>query len=120
MKEIWKEYILPDRADRQWYSRLFMSFVLPAVLFFLRPVGMDLRESAVTAGVVLAIIWWSSGIVKKIPAAVFLLLLFMLVSQTIRICLSPVGNVSHAGDYLSVQQGDLQCGNDRPDMQSAA
>ena len=82
MKEIWKEYILPDRVDRQWYSRLFMSFVLPAVLFFLRPVGMDLRESAVTAGVVLAIIWWSSGIVKKIPAAVLLLLLFMLVSQT--------------------------------------
>lgn len=37
-----------------------------------------------------------------------------------RIFISPVGNVSHAGDYLSVQQGDLQCGNDRPDMQSAA
>lgn len=80
MKTIWKKYFLPEKADARWWLELALSLVLPALILVCRPIGMNLRQSAVVAGVLLVIIWWSSGIVKKIPASIFLSATFCLVS----------------------------------------
>lgn len=52
----------------------------PLCILLFRPLGLDLRQSAVLAGVLLTITWWSANIVKKIPASLFLLLVFALFS----------------------------------------
>lgn len=59
---------------------MLLSLVFPAMIFVFRPIGLTMRQSAVVAAVLLAIIWWSTGIVKKIPASTFLILVFCLIS----------------------------------------
>lgn len=80
MKEILKKYILPEKMDAQWWLKIALSLVLPAAIPLFRPIGLTLRQSTVVASVLLAIIWWSTGIVKKIPASIFLSLAFCLFS----------------------------------------
>lgn len=81
MKQILKTYFLPDQITGKWTAELILSLILPAALLICRPIGLTLRQSAVVACVLLVIIWWSTGIVKKIPASVFLTLVFCLVSR---------------------------------------
>lgn len=80
MKKTLKKYILPEKTDARWWCLMGLSFLLPMLILVYRPIGLDLRQAAVVASVVLTIIWWSSGIVKKIPASVFLTLMFCMVS----------------------------------------
>ncbi len=82
MEGILKRYILPEKTGRIWFLEIAVSLVFPIAVLVCRPAGLTLRQSAVAAGVLLVIIWWSCGIVKKIPASIFLLLLFGLVSGT--------------------------------------
>lgn len=56
------------------------SLAVPLLILIVRPIGLTLRQSAVVASVLLTIIWWSSGIVKKIPASLFLIAVFAGVS----------------------------------------
>ncbi len=80
IKAISREYILPDRTDAKWIAKLILSLIAPICILILRPLGLDMRQSGVIAGVLLAIIWWSADIVKKIPTSIFLLAVFCLVS----------------------------------------
>lgn len=80
MEQTLKKYVLPEQADREWIARLVLSLVFPAVIIFCKPIGLTLGQSRVVAAVLLAIIWWSTGIVKKIPASIFLIAVFCLVS----------------------------------------
>ncbi|MEZ3470096.1 MAG: anion permease [Schaedlerella sp.] len=82
MGQIVKQYILPDRIHGKWLLELAASLAVPLGILVCQPIGLTLRQSAVAAGVLLTIIWWSSGLVKKIPASLFLILLFALVSGT--------------------------------------
>ena len=82
MEVILKHYVWPEQTDWKWAAGMGMSLVLPLLILLLRPIGLTGRQSAVAAGVLLAIIWWSSGLVKKIPASIFLILVFALVSGT--------------------------------------
>lgn len=80
MKHILQKYILPDRADGAWAVKLAASLAMPLLILLFRPIGLTARQSVIVAGVLLAIIWWSSGIIKKIPASIFLTLLFCICS----------------------------------------
>ncbi len=82
MKQVIQQYVLPEQMDKKWFLEMGTSLLAPLLILLLRPIGLTLRQSTVAAGVLLAIIWWSSGIVKKIPASVFLTLVFCLVSGT--------------------------------------
>jgi len=64
----------------QWSLKLAASLIVPALILWLKPLGMNGSQSATVAGVLLAIIWWTSGIVKKIPASLFLLAWFCVFS----------------------------------------
>lgn len=80
MDAIIKKYVMPEVIDGNWGARLMLSLVFPAWILFGQPIGLTMRQSAVVAAVVLVIIWWSAGIVKKIPASIFLILAVCLVS----------------------------------------
>ena len=64
----------------KWFLKLAASLIVPALILWLKPLGMNFSQSATVAGVLLVIIWWTAGIVKKIPASLFLLLWFCVFS----------------------------------------
>ncbi len=82
MEAIIKHYVRPNKTDWKWLTGVGVSLLVPLLILVLRPIGLTARQSAVAASVLLAIIWWSSGLVKKIPASIFLILAFALVSGT--------------------------------------
>ncbi len=82
MEGMLKQYLLPEKICGKWFLEMAASLVFPLGVLLCRPAGMTFRQSAVAAGVLLVVIWWSCGIVKKIPASLFLLLLFGLASRT--------------------------------------
>lgn len=65
-------------ARRKWVKSLLLSFIGPIILLIWQPLGLNLRQTAVVASVVLTIIWWTTNIISKIPASLFLLLVFWL------------------------------------------
>lgn len=81
MEQILRSYVMPKQVSGSWIAGLMLSLALPALILFGRPIGLTLRQSAVVAAVLLVIIWWSTGLVKKIPASVFLIAVFCLVSR---------------------------------------
>ncbi|MDO5033497.1 MAG: anion permease [Eubacteriales bacterium] len=73
--------IIPQGEARiKWIKAFLLSLIAPVILLVWQPLGMNLRQTAVVAAVLLTIIWWTSNLVAKIPASLFLLLVFWLVS----------------------------------------
>ncbi len=66
--------------DRSAFIKLALSLLFPLLILAVQPLGMDLRQSAVVSSILLVIIWWSTSIVKSIPASLFLLAVFCLVN----------------------------------------
>lgn len=50
--------------------------VFPLLILLTRPLDMDWRQSLVVSTILLVIIWWSTNVVSKIPASLFLLGVF--------------------------------------------
>lgn len=67
-------------VTKKWILKMLASLVIPAVIMFLQPLGMNFSQSATVAGMLLVITWWTIGIVKKIPASIFLLAWFCVFS----------------------------------------
>ena len=109
MERILKCYVAPGQPDRGWIAGLLLSLVIPAAILFVCPFGLTLRQSAVVAAVLLVIIWWSAGIVKK-NTGVGLFDRGFLPGQQGRseddLFRPPVGDISDDCDDLSVQPGD--------------
>lgn len=63
-----------------WFVKMALSLIAPALILLLRPLEMNFQQSATVAGILLTIIWWTTGIIKKIPASLFLLAWFCLFS----------------------------------------
>lgn len=80
MGALLKRSVLPDRVDGIWIVKLLLSLLAPLCILLFKPLGLDMRQSIVLASVLLTIIWWSANIVKKIPASIFLILMFALFS----------------------------------------
>lgn len=80
VKEMMREHVLPDEMSLKWLAGLTLSLAAPACILILRPLGLDMRQAEVLAVVLLAVIWWSTNIVKKIPASLLLLAVFALAS----------------------------------------
>jgi len=77
IERIMKKYIMPEKMDGHWWSRMVLSLLAPGFIMITKPIGLDGNQAAVAASVLLVIIWWSSGIVKKIPASLFLIGMFV-------------------------------------------
>lgn len=76
MEGLIRRYILPEKADIRWWGGMVLSILMPAFILLARPIGLERGQAVVAASVPLVIIWWSSGLVKKIPASLFLIVMF--------------------------------------------
>ncbi|MDR0390012.1 MAG: anion permease [Spirochaetaceae bacterium] len=56
--------------------KISATLAFPLFILLVHPLGMNWRQSVVVSGLLLTVIWWTTGIVKKIPASIFLLVLF--------------------------------------------
>lgn len=66
-------------APTFWVSHT-ACFVVPVLLFVLRPLGMTWNQSFILATLVLVITWWCTGLVSKIPSSCALLGVFVFAS----------------------------------------
>ena len=60
--------------------QLCLSAIFPLAVFLLRPLNMTVHQSAVTAVLLLVIIWWCTDLVNKTLASGVLILFFLLFS----------------------------------------
>lgn len=74
--------LFPDSDGRRIFFGICISLIVPVCVLAVRPLDMDGRQTAVFAAVLLTVIWWAADIVKKIPASIFLLAVFCLISGT--------------------------------------
>lgn len=66
--------------DRKRLIKLLLTLILPLIIVAIRPLGMDLQQSAVLAVLILVIQWWVTGAVGRTVASVVLLVFFLLFS----------------------------------------
>lgn len=59
---------------------IILSALVPVLIVLTRPLGFDMKQSLVVGGLLLVIIWWSTGLVNKVTASCVLLLNFLLFS----------------------------------------
>ena len=79
MQNIWK-YIIPEKINKIWRIKMCLSILFPILIFIWKPFDLTFQQAAIVASTILVIIWWSVGIVKKIPASFFLLLMYYIFS----------------------------------------
>lgn len=56
--------------------------IVPILILFMRPLGLNINQSIVLATLVLTIILWTSGAVNKLYASIFMLVMFSIFGQT--------------------------------------
>ena len=66
------------KANKNWMQKFLVAGIAPLLIIWMQPLGLDFRQSLLTAALLLTVTWWSSGIIAKIPASIFLLLSFVL------------------------------------------
>lgn len=62
--------------------KLIISIVLSLLIILIKPFGMDLNQSMILGTLILVLIWWTTGIVKRLYASIFLLLVFSIIGNT--------------------------------------
>ena len=76
--ELIEKYVLPDQYDVAWLGKILASIMIPFLVILFRPLGLAENQAVVVAAVILAVTWWSTGWVKKIPTSFMLLAVFSL------------------------------------------
>ncbi|QQS88191.1 SLC13 family permease [Fusobacterium canifelinum] len=79
MKNIWK-YIIPEKLNKILGIKIGLSILISIIILVWKPFNLTFQQSIIVANTILVIIWWSTGIVKKIPASIFLLLIYYIFS----------------------------------------
>lgn len=75
MQKIMK--FLGVEKSKKWGLKFLAALPAPILIVWLQPFGLDQRQSLLVAALLLTLVWWSAGIVAKIPASIFLLLSFV-------------------------------------------
>lgn len=63
--------------NQKWGGKFLLTLVFPVLLMILRPLALDLRQAILLGVLVLVVVWWSTGIIAKIPASIILLISFV-------------------------------------------
>lgn len=79
MKNIWK-YIIPEKLNKILGIKIGLSILISIIILVWKPFNLTFQQAIIVANTILVIIWWSTGIVKKIPASIFLLLIYYIFS----------------------------------------
>ena len=79
MQNIWK-YIIPEKLNKILGVKIGLSILISIIILIWKPFNLTFQQTVIVANTILVIIWWSTGIVKKIPASMFLLLIYYIFS----------------------------------------
>ena len=76
IKNIWSA---KTKSQRLWF---LLSFVFFALILLIRPFEMSVQQSLIVSTLLLALIWWTTGCVKKWITSIVLLLAFSIYGGT--------------------------------------
>lgn len=79
MQSIWK-YITAEKRDKIWRIKMGLSILFFGIILIWKPFNLTFQQAIIVANTILVIIWWSTGIINKIPASLLLLLVFYIIS----------------------------------------
>ena len=79
MQNIWK-YIVSEKVNKIWGIKMGLSIMFFAIILIWEPFNLTFQQAVIVANTILVIIWWSTGIINKIPASLFLLVIFYIFS----------------------------------------
>ena len=79
MQNIWK-YIVSEKVNKIWGIKMGLSIMFFAIILIWKPFNLTFQQAVIVANTILVIIWWSTGIINKIPASLFLLVIFYIFS----------------------------------------
>ena len=79
MQNIWK-YIVSERVNKIWGIKMGLSIMFFAITLIWKPFNLTFQQAVIVANTILVIIWWSTGIINKIPASLFLLVIYYIFS----------------------------------------
>src|SRR6056297_826083 len=63
-------------------KNIIKTLIVPLLIIFIRPIGFNLNQSIVLATLILTITWWSTGVIDKLYASIFMLVMFSIFGQT--------------------------------------
>lgn len=61
---------------------ILKTIIVPILIILIRPIGLNLYQSIIFAGLVLTVTWWTTAVVKKVYASLFLLAVFTIFGNT--------------------------------------
>lgn len=68
--------------NRNKVFNILLSLILPTLILSIKPLGMSLNQTIVISSLILVLIWWTTNIVNRSFASVFLLFVFLLFGNT--------------------------------------
>ena|SRR5660397_107999 len=63
-------------------KKILQTLAVPILIVLFRPLGLNLNQSIVLATLILTITWWTTGVVDKLYASIFMLVMFSIFGQT--------------------------------------
>jgi hypothetical protein len=76
------KYILNQLICGGIMKNTIKTLIAPLLIILIRPIGLNLNQSIVLATLILTITWWSTGVVDKLYASIFMLVMFSIFGQT--------------------------------------
>ena len=70
------EYIIPEKINKIWGIKIFLSMLFPIIILIWKPFDLTFQQTIIVANTILVVIWWSAGIIKKVPASLYLILIY--------------------------------------------
>jgi len=74
--------ILNINVNKKKIAYLCFSLLIALFIFYLNPLGMDIKQSLVFAILILTLIWWSTNLVNRVLASCILLASFVFLTPT--------------------------------------
>lgn len=75
MQNIW-EYIIPEKINKIWGIKIGLSILFAVIILVWKPFDLTFKQVIIVANTILVVIWWSTGIIKKIPASLYLIFIY--------------------------------------------
>ena len=79
MKNI-SRYIVSEKINKIWGVKMGLSILVSLIILIWKPFNLTFQQAVIVASTILVIIWWSTGIINKIPASLSLLLIYYIFS----------------------------------------
>ncbi len=80
--DVYKKISLKKNLKMQKVMKFIYSLLFPLFIVFAHPLGMDLNQSIILGTLVLVLTWWTTGIVNRTHASIFLLVIFGVFGMT--------------------------------------